>query len=224
MLGISADKVVAAPLGVTGNFRPVQRNGDWLRDRFGIEGRFVLCVGTLEPRKNMVMALRAFERVAMREPDCELLVVGPAGWRNAAFERLLERTGASVHLTGFVSDDDLVALYSATDCFVYPSLAEGFGLPVAEALACGAPVVTSDRTSLPEVAGDAALLVDPENEEAVTDGILRVLTSPQLRRDLRQRALERARLFSWERCAEITAGAYAEVAGLSREGTASTRS
>lgn len=212
-LGLAPEAVVATPLGVAASFHPLEPDPELLRERFGIGGPFILSVGTLEPRKNLATALRAFERIASREPDCELVVAGPKGWRNQDFERILERSPSPVHLTGFLTDDDLALLYSATACFLYPSLAEGFGLPVAEALACGAPVVTSDRTSLPEVAGDAALLVDPEDEEAIGEAALRILGDPDLATDLRRRGLERARAFSWERCAEATARVYEEVAG-----------
>lgn len=223
-LGVSPETVVATPLGVGEAFRPDPPDERWLRERFGIAGPFVLCVGTLEPRKNLSMALRAFEAVSARIADVELAVVGPRGWRNQGFDDLLRRSRARVHLTGFVSDHDLSRLYSATDCFLYPSLAEGFGLPVAEALACGAPVVTSDRTSLPEVAGDAALLVDPGDVDSVAEPVQRMLEDPQLQADMRRRALARAQDFSWERCARLTAHVYRELAGSSRRSTPSARS
>jgi glycosyltransferase involved in cell wall biosynthesis len=210
-LGIDAHRVVTAPLGVSERFRP-QPDPAWLRDRLEIEGRYVLCVGTMEPRKNLATSLRAFESILAREPDVDLVVVGPPGWRNREFEQLLSRAPGRVHVTGYVAEEELVCLYSGASCFSYPSLGEGFGLPVLEAMACGAPVLTSDRSSLPEVAGDAAVLVDPEDAAAVADGMLRILSSPQLADDLGRRRRERAAGFSWERCAEITSGVYRELA------------
>jgi glycosyltransferase involved in cell wall biosynthesis len=223
-VGRSPESVVATPLGVSEPFRPDPPDENWLRTRFGISDRFVLCVGTLEPRKNLAMALKAFEQVARDLGDVELVVAGPRGWRNREFERLLEHVSGRVHLTGFVSDGDLAKLYSATSCFLYPSLGEGFGLPVAEALACGAPVVTSDRTSLPEVAGEAALLVDPGDLDSVSDAVRWVLEDDQLQTDLRRRALARAPAFSWRRCAELTSGVYRELAEASGPPAPSTRS
>jgi glycosyltransferase involved in cell wall biosynthesis len=223
-LGIQPERVVVTPLGVGESFKPVEPDSDWLRSRFGIQGRFVLCVGALEPRKNLATALLAFERVAARDPDLELVVTGPSGWLNQDFERQLSRTKAPVRLTGFISDGELAALYSAAACFLYPSLIEGFGLPVLEALACGAPVVTSDRGGLPEVAGDAALLSDPDDAESVSDALSRALSDPELATDLRRRGPERAREFSWERCAELTAEVYREVAETARGADSSARS
>jgi glycosyltransferase involved in cell wall biosynthesis len=223
-LGVSPEGVVTTPLGVGDAFRPSSPDESWLRDRFGIAAPFVLCVGTLEPRKNLAMALRAFETVSSRVPDTELVVVGPPGWRNREFDRLLQRSRTPVHMAGFVSDSDLSRLYSATSCFLYPSQAEGFGLPVAEALACGAPVVTSDRTSLPEVAGGASLLVDPGNADSIADAVQRVLEDEELRGDLRRRALARAHAFSWERCAQLTSRVYRVLADGSRRLSLSTRS
>ena len=211
LLGVPPEQVVVTPLGVGEEFRPLQPDPARLRSRFGIEGRFVLCVGALEPRKNLAMALRAFERVSSSEPDLELVVVGPEGWRNREFEERLRRTVARVRMTGLVSDGELAALYSATACFLYPSLAEGFGLPVIEALSCGAPIVTSPRGALPEVAGDAVAFADPDDEEAVALTLAQVLSDSGVSADLRRRGPARAGGFSWRRCAELTAGVYEEL-------------
>ena len=224
LLGIAPERVVVTPLGVGDQFEPVTPDSNWLRSRFGIEGRFVLCVGALEPRKNLTTALLAFERIVSRDPDLALVVTGPTGWHNRDFEKRLRRTRAQVHLTGCVSDRELAALYSATACFLYPSLAEGFGLPVLEALASGAPVVTSNRGALPEVAGDAALLSEPDDVESVGEAMSRVLSDPELAADLRRRGPARAREFTWARCAELTSEVYRELVGTSRGANSSTRS
>jgi alpha-1,3-rhamnosyl/mannosyltransferase len=144
-------------------------------------------------------------------PDCVLVVAGGRGWRNSEFERELGRHAGRVVVTGFVSDEELVRLYSGAAVFLFPSLAEGFGFPVLEAMACGAPVVCSDRTSLPEVVGDAGLLADPEDDAALAAACERVLSEDGLAERLRERGLERAAGYSWERCANATVGAYERV-------------
>jgi alpha-1,3-rhamnosyl/mannosyltransferase len=213
-LGLPPEQVVATPFGIDPRFRPVEVERDWLRRRFGLERSYVLSVGTVEPRKNLPATLRAFGLAAGRVPEHDLVVVGGAGWGSGAgpigeAARTLPRTPV---FTGFVSDDELVRLYSAASCFVFPSLAEGFGFPPLEAMACGAPVVASDRPALPEVIGDAGLLVDPTDPEAIADAVASVLESEELAGDLRRRGLERSARFTWERCAELTAAVYRQVA------------
>jgi glycosyltransferase involved in cell wall biosynthesis len=206
-LGVPADRVVAAPLGVSAGFGPADPAN--VLARLGIEGRYLLSVGALEPRKNLTTTIRAYERVAAAAPDVRLVVVGPRGWRNGEFDSLAAKA-PGVQVTGYLPDRDLAALYSGASCFVYPSLGEGFGLPVLEAMACGAPIVASNRTSLPEVVGDAGLLTDAEDEEEVSDAILRILMSDGLSAELSGNALRRAAEFTWERCAAVTARAYRE--------------
>jgi glycosyltransferase involved in cell wall biosynthesis len=207
LLGVPAERVAVTPYGVSERFRPAEPDPDWLAGRFGIDRGFVLCVGTLEPRKNLATALRAFERVA-RETDVLLVVAGGAGWRNEVFERELPRAAERVRLTGYVSDEDLVRLYSSASCFLFPSLYEGYGLPLLEAMACGAPVVAGDATSLPEVVGDAGLTVPARDETAVAVAVLRLLNDPELAAGLRERGLRRAAEHSWEACAEATVAVY----------------
>jgi glycosyltransferase involved in cell wall biosynthesis len=207
LVGVEAERVVVTPYGVSERFRPLAPDRDWLGQRFGIDRPFVLCVGTLEPRKNLLTALRAFDRIA-DETGALLVVAGGAGWGNALFERELPRAAGRVRLTGYVSDEELVRLYSGAGCFLFPSLYEGFGLPVLEAMACGAPVVTGDTSSLPEAAGDAALTVPPSDVEAVADAVKRVLEDTELAADLRRRGLERAATRTWDACAEATVAVY----------------
>jgi len=208
LLDVDPGCVVVTPYGVEGRFRPVGRDAGWLAERFGVRSRYVLCVGTLEPRKNLVGALRAFGRLAGSVEDCVLVVAGGRGWRNEEFERELARESGRVVLTGFVSDEELVRLYSGAELFLFPSLAEGFGFPVLEAMACGAPVVSSDRTSLPELVGDAGVLVDPGDEAAVAAACERVLGDEAFAAGLRERGLERAARYSWDTCAAATVAAY----------------
>lgn len=181
--------------------------------RFGLRGPYILHVGTLEPRKNAVALLRAFERVrAGRAAGHTLVLVGRRGWMYEPILAAMQTPGLAgrVRLIDDAGNDELPALYAAADLFVYPSLYEGFGLPVVEAMACGAPVVTSNVSSLPEVAGDAALLADPRDEAALAAAIDRALGDPALRAALAARGRARAEHFSWQRCARETLAVYEE--------------
>jgi glycosyltransferase involved in cell wall biosynthesis len=161
---------------------------------------FVLAVGTLEPRKNLRRLIEAWETVAEHHARSHrLLLVGPEGWGDPGLERVAST--ASIEQTGYVTDAELRRLYATCACFVYPSLYEGFGLPILEAMAAGAPVVTSNLSSMPEVAGDAALLVDPTNPREIGTAIVRVLDDPALGDELRRRGHVRAAAFSWDRTA-----------------------
>jgi glycosyltransferase involved in cell wall biosynthesis len=208
-LRVPEERIVVTPYGVEPRFRPSAPSPEVLA-RLGIDRPYVACVGTLEPRKNLVTALRAFARV--RE-DVALVVVGGSGWRNAAFEEELARVPGKVVLTGFVSDEDLVGVLAGARCFLYPSLHEGFGFPPLEAMACGTPVVTSSVSSLPEVVGDAGLLVDPRDVEAVSGAVERLLRDDELHARLRSSGLERAASYTWGRCAAETVGAYHRAMG-----------
>lgn len=182
------------------------------RARFGLERPYVLFVGTIEPRKNLGVVIDAVASLAGR--DVDLVLVGPAGWNEDLETRLraLEGTGIGVHRLGFVAPVDLAPLYAGCAAFCFPSLREGFGMPVLEAMAHDAPVVTSAGTATAEVAGGAALLVDPHDVGSVGAALARVLDDPVLAEDLRVRGRARATTYTWERTAELTAAAYAEVA------------
>lgn len=172
---------------------------DRVLEALGVERPYVLVVAGFEPRKNLGRLLDAWELLpeGLRERH-RLVMVSSAGWLQSGLRRRvarLRRAGGVVELAG-LRTVDLAALYRRTRALVFPSLAEGFGLPVAEAMACGAPVITSDRSSMPEVAGGAAVLVDPEDTADIADGMVRVLSNEELRRDLRERGLERAERFN----------------------------
>lgn len=174
---------------------------------------YLLTLGTLEPRKNHVTALRALARLKALGYPHRLLVVGGEGWLFAPVRQLVAELGLSGDVTfaGYVPNADLPALYGGADCVLQPSLYEGFGFPVLEAMACGAPVVCSNASSLPEVAGDAALLVPPTAIEAWVAAVEQIIRTPALRETLRQRGVRQARQFCWERCAATTAALYQEV-------------
>jgi len=184
-----------------------------VRARYGLPERYVLFVGTLEPRKNLIRLLAAFERLHAEQLTEALVIVGKKGWLYEDFFAALERSPArpAVLFPGFVPDADLPAFYSGAQVLAFPSLYEGFGLPLLEALGCGTPVVCSNVSSLPELAGDAALLVDPTDVEALTAALRRVLTGADLRADLRERGLRRAAQFSWARAAQETLALYQRV-------------
>ncbi|MGD8393962.1 MAG: glycosyltransferase family 1 protein [Candidatus Eiseniibacteriota bacterium] len=169
----------------------------------GLESPFLLTVGTLEPRKNLVAVVRAFARLAGRIPHT-LAIVGPVGWKSAAFLREVEGHPARhrIRLLGYVDDALLPEVYAAADLFLFASLYEGFGLPVVEAMACGTPVVASDRSSIPEVVGEAGLTVDPEAPEAIAAAVARLVTDGGLRETLIARGYERAAHLTWRRAAE----------------------
>jgi glycosyltransferase involved in cell wall biosynthesis len=212
LTGMPRERLAVTPLGVSNAFRPTARDPAWLERRFGINGPFVLTVGTLEPRKNLSTLLGAFTQLARDFDYLTLVVAGAAGWKSAELEQRLASARGRIVATGHVSDDELIRLYGSAACFVFPSLYEGIGLPPLEAMACGTPVVAGNRTSMPEVVGDAGVLVDVTEEESLAQAIASVVTSPELAASLRERGLARARAFSWAACARATTEVYRDAA------------
>jgi len=186
-----------------------------VRERFGLPERYLLFVGTIEPRKNLGRLLVAFERLHAAGLTDALVIVGKRGWLYDAFFAQLAGSPArdAVIFPGFVPDADLPAVYGGAQALAFPSEFEGFGLPVLEAMACGAPVVCSNSSSLPEVAGDAALLVNPLDVDALADGLENVLREPVLAAEMQARGLAQASRFSWERAAQETLAVYQLVMG-----------
>ncbi len=214
LLRLRPEKVTAVLLAAEDSFRPAPPDDVCaLRTRYDLGGRFLLHVGTIEPRKNIPRLVSAFAAVAREIEDVDLVLAGPSGWGNQDLAALARERGLEgrVRFLGRVPEDDLPGLYSAATAFVYPSLYEGFGLPPLEAMGCGCPVVTSNVSSLPEVVGNAALLVDPSSEQDIASALRAVLDDDCLRGSLRARGLERAKLFSWRRCAEETMEVYKHV-------------
>jgi glycosyltransferase involved in cell wall biosynthesis len=206
-------RVDVVPYGVAPAFTTGRADAGALV-RIGVEEPYVLTVGTLQPRKNLAAAVAAFERAAEGVPHT-LVVAGARGWRDDAVVEMLQQRSVSprIRVLGEVGDDQLVELYRGADCLLFPSLYEGFGFPVLEAMACGTPVVCADRTSLPEVAGDAAVLVDPDDTVAIASALAEVLSSPARRAELADAGLARVREFSWRRCADRTVGVYHRALG-----------
>jgi len=214
-LGVCEDRVAIVAHGCEPRFQPTA-DGAALRGaaaRYGLPPRYVLAVGTLEPRKNLVALLRAYARLRAAAGDRPpgLVLAGSRGWLDSPIYQTVRSLGLEevVRVPGFIDDDDLPAVYSGAEMLAFPSLREGFGLPVLEAMACGVPVVASNASALPEVAGDAALLVDPYDVEALAEAMGRVLRDDALRRRLRRAGIARAGQFSWETAARQTLDAYA---------------
>jgi glycosyltransferase involved in cell wall biosynthesis len=214
LLAIPSAKIRVVHCGCAAQFRPVTApDCEPVLRRHGISTPYLLHLGTLEPRKNLVRLLGAYRQVLRSQSDVPPLVLaGAPGWGATAVRRALDELQLRdrVHLTGAVPTRDLPALYSAAVAMVFPSLYEGFGLPVLEAMACGTPVVSSTGGSLPELAADAALYVEPSDEAAIADAIATVLRDASVRGELRVRGMARARQFTWARCAERTAAVYDE--------------
>ncbi len=186
-----------------------------VRERYQLHDEFVLYAGNVKPHKNLARLIEAFHLVRSRGLDhLKLVLIGDEISRYAALRRAVHRYQLHkyVRFLGYLPEETLAVMYRLAGVFVFPSLYEGFGLPPLEAMASGTPVVTSNVSSLPEVAGDAALLVDPYDPSAIADGIYKVLTDETLRRDLRQKGLARARQFSWEDSVRRVREIYGEVA------------
>jgi glycosyltransferase involved in cell wall biosynthesis len=194
--------------------RPDEAGRDRLAE-MGVRFPYILAVGNLQPRKNLTRLVQAFVRLRQESGiSHQLVLAGKAQWRESELYEVVRCAGIEqdVLFTGHISDNELVRLYNAADVFVYPSLYEGFGLPVLEAMACGVPVVTSCITSIPEVAGEAALLCDPCDVDALAMAIGRILQDRNLNNDLRINGLRHAASFSWEKTAKLTWESYCAVA------------
>ena len=199
VLGIPENRITVIHSGIApAFFDPPPDAVAAVRQRYGLNRPFVLFVGTIEPRKNLDTLLDAFQNLpaSLRE-TCDMVVAGPKGWAPAATLARLQK----VKYLGYVPEADMAPLTAAATVFAYPSLYEGFGFPVAQAMAAGVPVVTSNLSSLPEVAGDAALLVDPRSTSELCAALTRLLQSPDLCSELARRGRTRAQDFRWEVCA-----------------------
>jgi glycosyltransferase involved in cell wall biosynthesis len=200
--------------GVAARFRPAPADEMVaVREKYRLPPRFILAVGTIEPRKNLVRLLEAYRGLLDRGVEIGLVIAGRKGWRYEDFFARLSDLHLieKVTLLGPFPDADLPALYSAADVFAFPSLYEGFGLPVLEAMACGTPVVASNTSSIPEVAGGAGLLVAPHDAQALAEALERVLSDVELRAAMRGKGFAQAQRFTWERTAQATLDLYRAV-------------
>jgi glycosyltransferase involved in cell wall biosynthesis len=216
LLDADPERVFVVPGGVDPMFAPANEESiAQVRGFYGVDRPYLLSVGVIEPRKNFPRLIEAYTRFRVRTGlDYQLVIAGGKGWLSDETFRQAERSSFApdVRFTGYVPDEYLPALYSGAQVFAVPSLYEGFGLPVLEAMACGAPVVCANTSSLPEFAGEAALLVPPDDPDAIADALERVCEDGVLRESLRQRGAERARDYQWHRSAERLLKTYEHVA------------
>jgi glycosyltransferase involved in cell wall biosynthesis len=198
-------KVIHHGVGPAYRRQDPQAAAELVANKYGVSKEYVLTVGTVVPHKNLLTLVEAMRILRQRgKLSFQLSVVGAKGWKNARLHEAVRRsglTGEDVRFLGFVPEEDLPVLYSGSCAFVFPSLYEGFGLPLVEAMACGVPVVASNTSSIPEVVGEAALLVPPTQPEAFAEAILRVRSDKDLRRTMIERGLRRAACFHWDKTA-----------------------
>ena len=215
--GVAGDRVSVVHEAASPAFHPIDDRAelDRVRALYKLPPRFVLYVGTIEPRKNLPRLVDAFAAARARGMAHHLVCVGPYGWSSRDLSRRVERLGLNgvVHFTGYARFEDLPAIYNLGDFFVFPSLYEGFGLPVVEAMASGIPVITSNTSSLGEIAGEAAETIDPSNTDSLTDAIVRLAADSDRRRHLAERGLQRAQAFSWTQTAKEMLAVYHRAAG-----------
>ena len=209
---LSPSNVSAVPLAPASHFKPRSAEKiDQVRKKYNLTAGYLLFVGSLEPRKNLPLLIQAMQRC---NPDISLLIVGWEGWGDKSWKQTIRESGLEkrIILTGYVDDETLACLYSGASAFVYPSLYEGFGLPILEAMACGCPVICSDVASMPEVAGDAAIRIDPACIWDLTAAIDLLSVDQNARQRLISSGFARAVEFTWKRTAEKTREVFQKIA------------
>ena len=216
LLPVKPEKVHAIPLAAGSNYRPMTDRSaiDRICDQHGLQnGEYILFVGALEPRKNIPVLLHSYQNLLDRGIHKKLAVVGKKGWMFDEIFNTVQKLKMedNVVFPGYVSEQDLPYLYNGACLFVYPSLYEGFGLPILEAMSCGIPVLTSNISSMPEIVGNSALLVDPRDPKQLAEVMEQVLTDNVLNDSLKERGVRRAAEFSWERTARETLQVYCHV-------------
>lgn len=215
LLNVPAHKISVVGAGVEARFKPVTDPPALaqVRQKYALPQKFILSLGTLEPRKNFDGLIAAFNQIESAFPDLHLVIAGGKGWLYEGIFAAAAQSPAAgrIHPIGFVADDDLPALYSLAHLFAYPSHYEGFGIPVLEAMACGTPVVTANNSSLPEVAGPAALLVAAEDTPALAAALRTLLTDLPLRQTCVQQGFEQAQRFTWAAAAQKLLDVYRQI-------------
>ena len=220
-LQIDEKKIYVVPCGVdleTYNSRKNLQKIEQVKEKFGIQGDYFLYLGTLEPRKNIPAIIEAY-RILKAQSETHILklvIAGKKGWDYEAIFELVEKYDLTedVIFTGYISEEEKCELLKGAMCFLFPSLYEGFGLPPLEAMACGTPVIVSDRASLPEVVGEAGILVDAEDYDELAVKMKLVSESPEYREELSRKGVDRAQNFTWKRASELLKEAYKKECGL----------
>lgn len=217
VLGIPADKITVIHEAADEKYQVIENKKiiAEVRQKYDLgNDPFILHVGTLEPRKNLPFLVRAFAEAKAEIGSTKLVITGKKGWYYEGLFQLVDelKLNDEVIFTGYVEDEDIPALYNAARLFAFPSLYEGFGLPPLEAMACGTPVISSNTSSMPEVVGEAGILLAPENEHRWAEALISVLNNEKQWKELRQRGLDQAKKFSWEKCAQETIAVYEKVA------------
>lgn len=218
VLGIPEDKITVIHEAADAKYHVIddkQLLAD-IRHKYHVgDDPFILHVGTLEPRKNLPFLVRAYAEAKPQLGEIKLVITGKKGWYYEELFQLVDelQLQKDVIFTGYVEDDDIPALYNAAELFTFPSQYEGFGLPPLEAMACGTPVISSNTSSMPEVIGEAGILLSPKDQAAWTKAMIEVLNDKKLLTELRKKGLEQAKKFSWEKCARETIAVYEKVAG-----------
>lgn len=214
-LKIDDRKIVVIPIAAGKDFKPIEdRNKiDRILDKYYINSRYILHIGTLNPRKNLDFLIRVFNRVHKLMPDVKLVIAGKKGWHYESLFELVRHLGLEKYVifTGYIDDAEAPYLYSAADIYAFPSIYEGFGLPPLEAMSCGTPVIASNTSSIPEVVGDAGILISPTDVESWIKALLRLLRNDNERKEMSAKSLTRAKQFSWTKTANKTIEVYEEV-------------
>ena len=180
-----------------------------VRKKYDLPQNYILYLGTIEPRKNIERIVKAFKNYKKEvKDDLKLVIVGNKGWKYDNIMKLIESMGTDIIITGYIDEEDKIPIYKLAQFFVFPSLYEGFGMPVLEAMAAGVPVVTSNVSSLPEVAGNAAILVDPLSEDEILEAYKKILSDKQLQREMIEKGLEQAKKFQWKKSVEVLEKVY----------------
>ncbi|HEY3488072.1 MAG TPA: glycosyltransferase family 1 protein [Gammaproteobacteria bacterium] len=213
ILGIPLEKIFVTHLGINSAFsRRSAQEILQIKEKYGIDGDYLLFVGTVTNRKNINRLINAYHQAGLQR-DFKMVLAGPLSLGREGILANIDRLGLqdNIIVTGFVADNDLPSLYSGARGFTFPTLYEGFGIPNLEAMACGVPILTSNTGSTPELCRDHAVLVDPLDEEAIADGMLKMLATPQ---SSLERAVVHAQSFTWKRCAQQTLDVYRQLTGI----------
>jgi glycosyltransferase involved in cell wall biosynthesis len=221
LLNVDPEKIFTTQLGVDQKFRVILDADakDRVASHYDLPAKFILYLGTIEPRKNIPQLIRSYASLVESGTEHQLVLAGKFGWMYEEVLDLVKQLDLEgrIQFTGYIAQEDIPLLFNLASLFVYPTVYEGFGLPVLEAMACGVPVITSDIASLPEIVGEAGLLIQPGDLNALSDAIKKVLGDPAYRDKLIREGLIRAKLFSWERTAQLTKQVYQHVLANSQQ-------